>query len=172
MPRCGRKTGKCDLVGTLSSTSQKSGIQESNSWDSDTSTNARTIVTSRPLVDPVLATLFAVQDCLSARAVKECILDNFDLASIKGTKKLLWADQETFLHGKKRKWTDHRRSAQRPVEEAELDDLVDFANYLDEAESLPPVCMYASNLSTLPTAVIVPASSPRELPRVDQFCTA
>ena len=61
------------------------------------------------------------------------------------------------------------RSAQRPVEEAELDNLVDFINCLDEAESLPPVCVYASDLSTLPTVVIAStSSSPSELPRVDQ----
>ena len=86
-------------------------------------------------------------------------------SDIGNAKKLLWADQESFLRGKKRKWKDHRRSAQRPVEETELDDLVDFINCLDEAESLPPVCVYASDLSTLPTAVIVStSSSPSELP--------
>ena len=64
---------------------------------------------------------------------------------------------------------DHRRSAQRPVEEAELEDLVDFINCLDEAENLLPMCVYVSDLSTLPTAVIVStSSSPSELPRVDQ----
>ena len=63
---------------------------------------------------------------------------------------------------------NHRRSAQRPVEEAELDDLVDFINCLDEAESLR-LCVYASDLLILPTAVIVStSSSPSELPRVDQ----
>ena len=145
MPRCGRKAAKaanCEPAGTLSTASQKSGIKESDSWDSDASTDECASVTPRPLVDSVLATLVALRDRLTARAVKECMLDNFDLVSLKAAKKMLWADQESFLRGKKRKWTDHWRSAQRPVEEAELDDLVDFINCLDEAESLRLcVCM-------------------------------
>ena len=144
MPHCGRKAAKAanrEPAGTLSSASQKSGIEESDSWDSDTSTNECASVTPRPLVDSVLATLVALWDRLTARAIKEYILDNFDLVSLKGVKKQLWADKEPFLRGKKKKWTDHRRSTQRLVEEAELDDLVDFINCLDEAESLPPVCV-------------------------------
>ena len=47
-------------AGTLSSASQKSGIEESDSWDSDTSTNERASMTPRPLVDSVLATLVAL----------------------------------------------------------------------------------------------------------------
>ena len=48
MPRRGRKAAKAanrEHTGTLSSASQKSGIEESDSWDSDTSTNERASVT-------------------------------------------------------------------------------------------------------------------------------
>jgi len=106
------------------------------------------------LVDPVLASLVALRDRLPTHTVKEHILDCFDLTSIKNAKKILWVDQETFLRAKKKKWTDHRRTAQRSAEEAELDDLVDFVNCLDEAENLPPVSVNAGDLSTLPAAVL------------------
>lgn len=46
------------------------------------------------------------------------------------------------------------RTAQRSAEEAELDDLVDFVNCLDEAENLPLVSVNAGDLSTLPAAVL------------------
>ena len=68
----------------------------------------------------------------------------------------------------KKKWTDHRRTAQRSVEEAELEDLVDFVNCLDEAENLSTIAVNACDLSTLPTAVFGPSISvSSELPRVD-----
>ena len=69
MPWSGRKAAKaanCEPAGTLSSASQKSGIEESDSWDSDASINERASVTPRPLVDSVLATLVAYQEVLSS----------------------------------------------------------------------------------------------------------
>ena len=45
MPRCGRKAANREPAETLSSASQKSGIEESDSWDSDASTNACASVT-------------------------------------------------------------------------------------------------------------------------------
>ena len=63
----------------------------------------------------------------------------------------------------KKKWTDHRRTAQHSVEEAELEDLVDFVNCLDEAENLSTIAVNACDLSTLPTAVFGPSS---ELPKL------
>ena len=63
MPRRGRKAAKAanhEPAGTLSSVSQKSGIEESDSWDCDTSTNEHASMTPRPLVDSVQATLVAL----------------------------------------------------------------------------------------------------------------
>ena len=56
-------------------------------------------------------------------------------------------------------WTDHRRTAQCSVEEAGLEDLVDFVNYLDEAENLLTIAVNACDLSTLATAVSGPSIS-------------
>ena len=44
-------------------------------------------------------------------------------------------------------------TAQRSVEGTELEDLVDFVDCLDEAESLPTIAVNACDLSTLPTAM-------------------
>ena len=90
------------------------------------------------VVDPVLSSLIALRDRLTARKTKDKILDCFDVTAIKNAKRLLWT--EPFLRANKKKWRDHRRIAQRSVEEAELEDLVDFADCVDEAESAHHCC--------------------------------
>ena len=100
--------------------------------------------------------------------MKNKIFDCFDVTAIKNAKRLVWSEQESFLRVNKKKWTDHRHTAQHSVEEAELEDLVGFVHCLDEAENLPTIAVNACDLSTLPTAVFDPSilvSS--ELPRAD-----
>ena len=72
-------------------------IEERNCCEGDTSSNACTSTTNKPLVDLVLAIMVAMQDCLPACALKKCNLNNFGLVSIKGAKMLFWADQEMLL---------------------------------------------------------------------------
>ena len=104
-----------------------------------------------------------MRDSLSACVIKECILSTLGCYEVS----LDWP--RGVLVWEKRTWTDHRQSAQHLVEKAELGNLVGFINCLDEAKSLPPVSMYASDLLTLSTTVIVSTPpSPKESPTVDQ----
>ena len=107
----------------------------------------------------MLSSLIVLRDRLTARETKDKILDCFDVTAIKNAKRLVWTERESFLLANKKKWTDHRRTAQCSVEEAELEDLVDFVNCLDEAENLPTIAVNACDLSTLPTAVFGPSIS-------------
>ena len=75
------------------------------------------------VVDPVLSSLIALRDHLTASETKNKILDCFDVTAIRNAKRLLWNEQESFLCVNK-KWTDHQHTAQRLVEEAKLQDLV------------------------------------------------
>ena len=63
--------------------------------------------------------------------------------------------RQVFLRQKKRKLID-RRVAQRAVENAEFEDLVDFVDCLDECEQLPSVSVSAKDLVLLPAAVVKP----------------
>ena len=63
--------------------------------------------------------------------------------------------RQVFLRQKKRKLID-RRVAQRAVENAEFEDLVDFVDCLDECEQLPSVSVSAKDLVLLPAAVAKP----------------
>ena len=90
-----------------------------------------------PVEDPVLACVVSLRDRLPICDVKKLVLDNFAAAAIKSAKKLLWASRQVFLRQKK-KLIDHR-AAQRAVEGAEFEDLVDFVDCLDECEQLPSV---------------------------------
>ena len=74
------------------------------------------------VVDPVLSSLIVVRDRLTAREMKDEILDCFDVTAIKKAKRLVWTEWESFLRANKKKWTDHRRTAQRLVEEAEFEE--------------------------------------------------
>ncbi len=94
-----------------------------------------------------------MRDQLPLREVKEQVLDSFDAIAIKTAKKILWSAQESRLHSKNKKWTEHRRTAQRQIE-ADLDDLVDYIACLDEEDQLPQVCVLADQLTSLPVAVI------------------
>ena len=109
-----------------------------------------------PIEDPILACVVALRDRLSAADVRKQILDNFRASAIKIAKKLLWAARQAVLRQKKKKLIE-RRAAQRAVEEAEFDDLEDFANCLDECEKLPLVSVSSKDLFLLPAAVVKPA---------------
>ena len=63
--------------------------------------------------------------------------------------------RQVFLRQKKRKLID-RRVAQRAVENAEFEDLVDFVDCLDECEQLPSVSVSAKDLVLLPVGVVKP----------------
>ena len=105
-----------------------------------------------PIEDPVLACVVSLHDRLPICDVKKLIVDNF-AAAAKSAKKLLWASRQVLLHQKKKKLID-RRPAQRAVEDAEFEDLVDFVNCLDECEQLPSVSVPAKDLVLLPAAVV------------------
>ena len=84
--------------------------------------------------------------------MKKLVLDNF---AIKSAKKLSWASRQVFLRQKRKKLID-RRAAQRAVEDAEFEDLVDFVDCLDECEQLPSVSVSAKDLVLLPVGVVKP----------------
>ena len=60
-----------------------------------------------------------------------------------------------FLRQKKQQLID-RCAAQRAVEDAKFEDLVDFVDCLDECEQLPSVSVSAKDLVLLPAAVAKP----------------
>ena len=105
-----------------------------------------------------MACVVSLRDRLPICDVKKLILDNFAAAAVKSAKKLLQASRQVLLRQKK-KFID-RRPAQRAVEDAEFEDLVDFVNCLDECEQLPSVTVSAKDLVLLPVAVVkqVPCS--------------
>ena len=105
--------------------------------------------------DPVLACVVTLRDRLPICDVKKLVLDNFAAAAIKSAKKLLWASRQVFLHQKKKKLIDCR-AAQRAVEVAGFEDLVDFVDCLDECEQLPSVSVSAKDLVLLLAAVVKP----------------
>ena len=116
----------------------------------------------------MLSSLIVLRDRLTARETKDKILDCFDVTAIKNAKRLVWTERESFLLVNKKKWMDHRHTAQHLVEEAKLEDLVDFVNCLDEAENLPTIVVNACDLSTPPTAVFgLSISVSSEWPVVD-----
>ena len=110
-----------------------------------------------PIEDPVLASVVSLRDRLSTSDVRQLILDNFAAPAIKSAKKALWAARQVALRRKKKKLVD-RRAAQRAVEEAEFEDLLDFVNCLDESEELPLVSVSAKDLVLLPVEVVKPRS--------------
>ena len=114
-----------------------------------------------PIEDPVLACVVSLRDRLPICDVKKLILDNFAAGAVKSAKKLLWASRQVLLRQKKKKLID-RRPAQRAVEDAEFEDLVDFVNCLDECEQLPSVSVSAKDLVLLPAAVV------KQVPRCER----
>ena len=106
-----------------------------------------------PIEDPVLARVVSLRDRIPISDAKKLILDNFAAAAVKSAKKLLLASRQVLLRQKKKKLID-RHPAQRAVEDAEFEDLVDFVNCLDECEQLPSVSVSAKDLVLLPAAVV------------------
>ena len=104
-----------------------------------------------------MAYVVSLRDRLPICNVKKLILDNFAAAAVKSAKKLLRASRQVLRQ--KKKFID-RHLAQRAVEDAEFEDLVDFVNCLDECEQLPSVTVSAKDLVLLPAAVVkeVPCS--------------
>ena len=104
---------------------------------------------SKLVVNELLAYITYYRNNANADALRRCVINYFTPADIAAAKKLIATEFQSKAAGHP-SLIERRNSTTRAVHEAELDDVINFIDYLDQDDSLKSIQFVAADLGRLP----------------------